>query len=110
MEACSQYVGAVMGKAYVEPLTWTLDGIFPTTTSRTPILFVLSAGADPTYQLQRFGESMGRDGTVKPMSICCTLPAACCHATAASAATLSMLFCRMHVQVPYEHACLGRRV
>lgn len=65
MEACSLYVGAVMGKGYVEPLTWTLDGIFPTTSSRTPILFVLSAGADPTYQLQRFGESMGRTAAVQ---------------------------------------------
>ena len=33
--------------------------VFPDTNARTPVIFVLSTGADPTAQLQRFAEKKG---------------------------------------------------
>jgi hypothetical protein len=48
-----------LGKAFTEAPPWTLDDVFPDTNCRTPIIFILSTGADPTAMLQRFATKMG---------------------------------------------------
>ena len=58
--ACGRYVEAALGVEFVAPPPWTLTDIFPATTARAPIIFILSAGADPTSELQRFAEGTGR--------------------------------------------------
>ena len=58
--ACGRYVEAALGVEFVAPPPWTLTDIFPATTARAPIIFILSAGADPTSELQRFAEGAGR--------------------------------------------------
>ncbi|KAG1679671.1 hypothetical protein FOA52_006190 [Chlamydomonas sp. UWO 241] len=57
--ACSQYVGTKLGAEFTEPAPWTLDDVFPDSSCRTPIIFILSTGADPTAMLQRFAERKG---------------------------------------------------
>jgi hypothetical protein len=47
-----QYVAAKLGPEFTEPPPWTLDDVFPDTSCRTPIIFILSTGADPTNMLQ----------------------------------------------------------
>ncbi|KAJ9531756.1 hypothetical protein QJQ45_021904, partial [Haematococcus lacustris] len=55
----SQYVAAKLGQEFTEPPPWTMDDVFPDTNCRTPVIFVLSTGADPTAMLQRFAERKG---------------------------------------------------
>ena len=43
--ACNQYVGIKLGPAFTEPAPWNLDDVFPDTTCRTPVIFILSTGA-----------------------------------------------------------------
>lgn len=57
--AISDYVGTKNGPDFKEPPAWRLEDVFPDTTARTPIIFVLSTGADPTEMLQRFAETKG---------------------------------------------------
>jgi len=37
-----------MGPRYVEPVTDTIEDIFGSMNERTPVIFLLSVGADPT--------------------------------------------------------------
>lgn len=57
--ACAQYVSDKQGREFTEPPPWTLDDVFPDTSARTPIIFILSTGADPTAMLQRYAEKCG---------------------------------------------------
>ncbi len=40
-----QYVSAKLGPEFMEPPPWTLDDVFPDTSSTTPVIFILSTGA-----------------------------------------------------------------
>ena len=76
-EKCSQYVEAMLGPEFVAAPAWTLQDVFTSTTARAPIIFILSPGADPTADLQRFAEANGRiAGTRSVMlhTILCTSP------------------------------------
>lgn len=42
--ACAHYVDVKLGKEFTEPAPWTLDDVFPDTSSSTPIIFILSSG------------------------------------------------------------------
>jgi dynein heavy chain len=57
---CSRYVEAMLGPDFVAPPAWMLQDVFPSTTAHAPIIFILSPGADPTADLQRFAEANGR--------------------------------------------------
>ena len=57
--AAQQYVGVELGESFTEAPPWTLDDVFPDTDSRTPVVFILSTGADPTAMLQRFATNKG---------------------------------------------------
>ena len=59
VSSAQQYVGVELGEAFTEAPPWTLDDVFPDTNARTPIIFILSTGADPTAMLQRFATKMG---------------------------------------------------
>ena len=50
--ACQHYIGQTLGSEFTEPRPWQLDDVFPDTTAATPIIFILSSGADPTAMLQ----------------------------------------------------------
>ena len=53
------YISERLGKEFVEPNPWNLDDVFSDTNRGTPIIFVLSPGADPTSALQRFAKGKG---------------------------------------------------
>jgi dynein heavy chain, axonemal len=57
--AISEYAGTQNGPDFKEPPSWRLEDVFPDTTAHTPIILVLSTGADPTEMLQRFADSKG---------------------------------------------------
>jgi hypothetical protein len=42
--ACQAYVAAQLGKQFTEPAPWTLDDVFPETSAKTPVIFILSTG------------------------------------------------------------------
>ncbi|KAL0028415.1 hypothetical protein WJX77_005025 [Trebouxia sp. C0004] len=56
---CQRYIGDTLGAAFTQGQPWTLDGMLLDTTALTPIIFILTSGADPTAMLQRFGEKQG---------------------------------------------------
>lgn len=49
---CQRYIGDTLGPAFVQGQPWSLDGVLPDTTALTPIVFILTSGADPTAMLQ----------------------------------------------------------
>ena len=59
VRSAQQYVGVELGEAFTEAPPWTLDDVFPETDARTPVIFILSTGADPTAMLQRFATKKG---------------------------------------------------
>ncbi|KAJ9505503.1 hypothetical protein QJQ45_023787, partial [Haematococcus lacustris] len=58
--AIQRYVSASMGPQYTEPQPSGLADIYKDSSPVTPIIFILSQGADPTASLVRFGDSLGR--------------------------------------------------
>ena len=49
---CQRYIGDSLGAAFTQGQPWTLDGMLPDTSALTPIIFILTSGADPTAMLQ----------------------------------------------------------
>lgn len=45
-----------LGPAYIIPPPFDMDKSFSDSTNKTPIIIVLSAGADPMGELQKLGE------------------------------------------------------
>ena len=45
-----------MGSFFVQAQTQTMDVVFADTNYKTPLIFILSTGADPTTTLLRFAE------------------------------------------------------
>eukprot|EP00898_Chlorokybus_atmophyticus_P006606 jgi/Chlat1/6947/Chrsp52S06617 len=56
---CTRYVSRNLGSSFTESPPFKLEDVFKDTTCATPVTFILSTGADPTAQLQRFGERAG---------------------------------------------------
>lgn len=56
--ACGNYVRDNLGQIFVDPQTTSLADVHRDTDNKTPIIFVLSVGADPTGLLIRFANEM----------------------------------------------------
>jgi dynein heavy chain len=54
--ACQDYVRTMMGQFYVESIDSTMATIYRDTDYMTPLIFVLSPGADPMAELLTFAE------------------------------------------------------
>ena len=54
MFSFTDYVKEEMGTFFIEPPPSTMDVIFPDTDVKTPFIYVLSSGADPTSILYKF--------------------------------------------------------
>ncbi|DBA95316.1 TPA: Dynein heavy chain cytoplasmic [Trebouxia sp. C0006] len=61
----TRYVIAKMGDKYVQPPTLDYSAIYRQSTQMTPIVFVLSPGADPAFDVFKLGEEMGFKAGVK---------------------------------------------
>ena len=67
MFAFKHYVRAHMGQFYVDAVAVTMENIYADTDHLTPLIFILSTGADPTDQLYKFARERGfleRLGTI----------------------------------------------
>ncbi|CAF4568450.1 unnamed protein product [Rotaria sp. Silwood1] len=68
--AVQQYIIKQMGQQFVEPPTFDLPGSYADSSATTPLIFVLSPGADPMMALLKFGETMGVfDERIKTVSL-----------------------------------------
>jgi dynein heavy chain, axonemal len=55
----TRFVIHVMGERYVQPPTLDYAAIYRQSSAQTPIVFVLSPGADPAFDVFKLGEEMG---------------------------------------------------
>lgn len=69
MFASQQYVLNNMGKFFVESQTQTMDIVFTDTNYKTPMIFILSTGADPTATLLKFAEKMNYSDRLSAISL-----------------------------------------
>ena len=58
----TRYVIAKMGERYVQPPTLDYSAIYRQSTQMTPIVFVLSPGADPAFDVFKLGRLASRKG------------------------------------------------
>jgi len=54
--AFQDYVLKRMGKFFIEGQTVTMETVYSDTDYKTPMIFILSTGADPTNQLLKFAK------------------------------------------------------
>jgi hypothetical protein len=57
--AVQQFIVASMGHRYIEPPTFDLSLSYRESTHSTPLIFILSPGADPLAVLMKFAEERG---------------------------------------------------
>lgn len=57
----TRYVIAKMGDKYVQPPTLDYSAIYRQSTQMTPIVFVLSPGADPAFDVFKLGRQLTND-------------------------------------------------
>jgi dynein heavy chain len=67
--AVAKYVHANLQQFYLDPPPATMDKIHADSDAKTPIIFVLSQGADPTAQVLTFAQSMGMTERLKTISL-----------------------------------------
>ena len=60
--AIQEYVSAVLGESFTESPPFDLEGAFSDSTNVTPLIFILSPGADPTDYLLQLAEVKGKGG------------------------------------------------
>jgi dynein heavy chain len=56
MLASEQFIQAVLGEEYVTPVTDLMVDIFEETQPNKPVLYLLSAGADPTSSIDEYAK------------------------------------------------------
>lgn len=69
MYAFSKYVGEKLGKHYSESPPNSMEGLYADSDEKTPVIFVLSQGADPTLQLIKFSEAKDYKERLKYISL-----------------------------------------
>jgi len=67
--ACNNYVRDSLGQVYVDPQSTSLADVHEGTDNTTPIIFVLSVGADPTGLLMRFAADMKYSSRLNVISL-----------------------------------------
>jgi len=64
-----QYVSDQLGKFYEETVTATMEEVYVESDCRTPVIFILSQGADPSNQLIKFAKDKGFEKSFVPLSL-----------------------------------------
>jgi len=63
--ASSAFINAVLGTEFTEPISYPIDSIWAESKYYIPILFLLSAGADPTSAIDEFARKKKKYPTEK---------------------------------------------
>jgi len=63
MSLVKRFVSKELGKTYIESPPFDLKASYDDSTAKTPIIFVLSSGADPMSNLLIFAKSKEMDGS-----------------------------------------------
>ena len=64
-----QFIVSNLGAFYIDPPTFDLAGSYGDSSCVTPLIFVLSPGADPMATLLKFAEEQGQGGRVQTISL-----------------------------------------
>lgn len=69
IQAIKKFIGSKLGKQYIESPPFDLMGSFLDSSNGTPIIFVLSAGADPIANLIELAKQKGMKERLKTLSL-----------------------------------------
>lgn len=69
MFAFRNYIITHLGNFFVESPSVKISSIYEDMNCETPLVFVLSTGADPTLALDKFAEEMGAKETMGVISL-----------------------------------------
>ena len=69
LPALQIFVTAQMGKAYLEPPLFDIEGTFAESNAATPLVFILSPGSDPVQALYKFAEARGESKRLSSISL-----------------------------------------
>lgn len=58
-----------MGKVYMEPPPFNLEQAFKDADAYTPLIFILSSGADPRLEIMSLAEKLGFKNTFSAISL-----------------------------------------
>jgi dynein heavy chain len=67
--AVTAFVQTNMGQRFVEPPSFDLGGCYADSVATAPLIFVLSAGSDPTLALLKFADDQGYGATMQSLSL-----------------------------------------
>ena len=67
--AVQDFVEDTLGKRFIEPLPFDLEGCYADSSATVPLVFVLSAGSDPTAVLFKFAADRGMEDKVSTISL-----------------------------------------
>ena len=63
------YVGSTLGEKFTESPPFDLEGAFKDSQSATPVIFVLSPGADPMAYLLKLAKESEMDARMRMLSL-----------------------------------------
>jgi len=63
--SASMFINYILGKMFTDPLSYPIDKIWEESTSLDPVLFLLSAGADPTSSIDELAKKKKKFPTEK---------------------------------------------
>ncbi len=69
MFAFTDYVHKELGQMYIENKAVTMETIYHDSDHKTPVIFILSQGADPTTSLYKFAKDMNFDHKFQGISL-----------------------------------------
>lgn len=69
MFAFTDYVHKELGQMYIENQAVSMDIIYGDSDHKTPVIFILSQGADPTTQLYKFAKDKEFDSKIQGISL-----------------------------------------
>lgn len=68
-EGIQDFVELNMGRRFIEPPTFNLEESFKGSNAITPLIFVLSPGADPAADLNKFAEMLRMSSKLSSISL-----------------------------------------
>lgn len=54
--ATTQFISLILGKQFIAPISYPIEGIWADSSALDPVLFLLSAGADPTTSIDELAK------------------------------------------------------